>query len=59
MRTLGAALLSAVALAQTQAEIDAYPNYASQFAKHGITWETTKVKTDDGWTLTMWHITGD
>ena len=36
-----------------------YPNYASPFADYGLTWEPIKVKTEDGWTLTLFHITGD
>ena len=58
-RTVGAALISTVALAQTAAELEAYPDYAAEFGKSGITWETVKVKTDDGWNLTLFHITGD
>ena len=58
-RTVGAALISTMALAQTTAEIEAYPEYATEFAKSGVTWETVKVKTEDGWNLTLWHLTGN
>ena len=54
-----AAALAAVACAQTTAELESYPNYASPFANFNLTWESIKVKTDDGWTLTVFHITGD
>ena len=54
-----AAALAAVAFAQTTAEVEMYPDYASPFAQFNLTWETMKVKTEDGWTLTMFHITGD
>ena len=54
----GAALLLAGALAQTQEELDAYPDYAYQMDLISATWEAVKVKTDDGYTLTMFHITG-
>ena len=36
-----------------------YPDYAGPFAKFNLTWEPIKVKTEAGWTLTMFHITGD
>ena len=55
---IGAAALFASTQAQTQEEIDAYPEFATNFAKYGMTWETIKVHTDDGYTLTVWHITG-
>ena len=53
-----AAALFASTQAQTQEEIEAYPEFATNFAKWDITWETIPVHTDDGYTLTMWHITG-
>ena len=58
-KTLSAVLLATACSAQTQADIEAYPDYAEQFAIEGITWEPVKVKTEDGWTLTVFHITGD
>ena len=56
---MSAAVLAAVACAQTQEDIDMYPNYAEPFAKYNLTWEPIKIKTEAGWTLTMFHITGD
>jgi len=53
------ALLTVNVLAQTQAELDAYPDYAGEFAKHDMTWESIKVHTEDGYTLTMFHVTGN
>ena len=53
-----AAVLFSGALAQTQAEIDAYPEMATHFAAHGLTWESKKVKTENGYTMTVFHITG-
>ena len=53
------ALLFAGVLAQTQEEKDAYPDYTALFDKKGMTWEPIKIKTDDGYTLTMFHITGN
>ena len=38
-----AAALCHTTLAQTQEEIDAYPEYATNFAKWGMTWEPMKV----------------
>ena len=37
----------------------AYPDYTEPFAKYNLTWEPLKIKTEDGWTLTVFHITGD
>jgi len=31
---------------------------AAAFEKHGFTWEPVKVHTDDGYTLTAFHVTG-
>ena len=53
-----AAALCHTTFAQTQEEVEAYPEYATNFAKWGMTWESMKVQTDDGYTLTMFHITG-
>ena len=58
-RLYSVAVLGAVAMAQTQAEKDAYPEHAEKFEKWGVTWEPIKVKTEDGWTLTVMHPTGD
>ena len=44
--------------AQTAEERAAYPDYTVEFDKWGYTWETIKIKTKDGYTLTMFHITG-
>ena len=53
-----ASLLFASAYAQTQEEIEAYPEYAAGFGKFNMTWESIKLHTDDGYTLTMFHVTG-
>lgn len=52
------AMLAVSVAGQTQEEIDAYPDYAENFNKHGMTWEPIKVHTEDGYTLTMFHVTG-
>ena len=47
--------------AQSQEDIDNYPDYAEAFSHGphgGMTWEPIKIQTDDGYTLTMFHITG-
>ena len=54
-----AAVLAALTHAQTEADILSFPNYASDFDSWNVTWEAVKVKTEDGWTLTVFHITGD
>ena len=46
------------AKAQTQEEIEAYPDYAEKFANQKLTWESVKVHTDNGYTLTAFHVTG-
>ena len=51
-------MLSIGAKAQTQEEIEAYPNYAEKFANQKLTWESVKVHTDNGYTLTAFHVTG-
>ena len=53
-----AVLFASQAAAQSQEEIDDYPFMASQFAKHGITWESFKIKTENGYTTTAFHVTG-
>ena len=52
------ALLFTAAQAQTAAEIEAYPDYAETFEHLGMTWESVKVHTENGYTLTAFHITG-
>ena len=45
-------LLAIVTLAEE------YTRMAEVMAKYGYTWEAIKVPTDDGYTLTTFHITG-
>jgi len=59
LKSFVSALLGGVAMAQTAEERAAYPDYAEKFDKHGITWETMPVKTADGYTMTIFHLTGD
>ena len=44
--------------AQTDEEKAAYPEYTEAFARWGVTWESVKIKTDNGYTLTAFHWTG-
>ena len=55
---MATAMLMAGTQAQTQEEIDAYPEYAAGFANTNLTWESFKLKTEDGYTLTVFHVTG-
>ena len=55
---MATAMLMAGTQAQTQEEIDAYPEYAAGFANINLTWESFKIKTEDGFTLTVFHVTG-
>ena len=52
-------VLAAMASAQTEEDMLSYPDYAAPFDKYNLTWEPLKIKTDDGYTLTLFHITGD
>ena len=56
--TLGL-LCTSMAKAQSQEDKDTYPDYADAFARYNVTWEPIKVQTEDGYTLTMFHITGN
>ncbi len=53
-----AAFIELAVNAQTDAEKLAYPDYTVEFDKWGYTWEPIKLHTEDGYTLTMFHITG-
>ena len=37
---------------------DHYIVFSSVMQKHGYAWEAVKVHTDDGYTLTTFHVTG-
>jgi len=52
------ALLFTGAQAQSAQEITDYPEYAAGFSNLGLTWETAKVNTLDGYTMTVFHVTG-
>ena len=53
------AMLALDVHAQTDEEKAAYPEYTEAFALQGLTWESHKVHTEDGYTLTAFHVTGD
>ena len=55
---LAAALAVTAAATPTQAEIDAYPEWAAIMATEGYDWLSYTTKTSDGWTLTLFRITG-
>ena len=55
---LSAALAVTAAAAPSQAEIDAYPEWAATMDTEGYDWESHTTKTADGWTLTLFRITG-
>ena len=60
-KTIGfaAAVLCTSTLAQSQAERETYADFTTKADLWGLTWEPIKVKTEDGWTLTMFRLTGD
>jgi len=58
-KVISAAILGAVALAQTQEQREQYPTFTTMFDKYGVTWEPVMVKTEDGWNLNVLHPTGD
>lgn len=37
---------------------DNYTVFSCVMQRHGYAWEAVKVKTDDGYTLTTFHVTG-
>ena len=43
---------------QTQAELTTYPEFADVMSTWEYIWEAFEVVTDDGWTLTLFHVTG-
>lgn len=51
------ALLSAYSFAQTPEDKANYPDWSAACDSKGISWEPIKIKTEDGYTLTMFHIT--
>ena len=55
---LCAALAVTAAATPTQTEIDTYPEWAAIMTKEGYDWESHTTKTADGWTLTLFRITG-
>ena len=55
---LGAALAVTAAATPSQAEIDAYPEWAATMTTQGYDWESHTTKTADGWTLTLFRVTG-
>ena len=57
--TIFAAVLAVATQAQTDEDKLAYPDYAAAFAHQNLTWEPVKVHTENGYTLTAFHITGD
>ena len=44
--------------AQTAEQKQKYPQFDEALAKWGYDWEPHKVKTDDGWILTIFRVTG-
>ena len=55
---IGAALAATVAIAQTAEETAKYPGWAAVMTKEGYTWKPYTVETTDGWTLTLFRLTG-
>ena len=55
-KLFAASLLAIAALAQDGTE--EYTRMADVMANYGYTWEAIKVSTEDGYTLTTFHITG-
>ena len=44
--------------AQTEQQIREYPDFAEALANYDYQWEAFTVKSDDGWYLTLFHLTG-
>ena len=54
-RLISLALLASAALASKEE----YRRFADVMAKYGYTWEPVKVTTEDGFILTVFHVTGN
>ena len=59
MFTKGRLALSLAALTAYVTAADNYRVMEEVMAKYGFTWEPIKVKTDDGFILTTFHVTGN
>ena len=53
-----AALAAISVIAQTPDEKAKYPGWAAVMSKEGYTWKPYTVETADGWTLTLYRLTG-
>ena len=59
LKSFVSALLGSFAMAQTPEELAKYQPYREATERYGITWESMPVKTADGYTMTVFHLTGD
>ena len=58
LESLGANLEFAHAIPDAKFGFGEYWQFAAACKKHGYTFEPLQRKTEDGWTLTVFHITG-
>ena len=49
-------VIAAVVKAATEKEKENFPEFAKILDRYDYNWETHKVKTDDGWHLTLFRI---
>ena len=56
--TLGASIFSAGFSKMMDYFTENYVVFDSVMNLHGYAWEAHKVETEDGWTLTAFHVTG-
>lgn len=54
-----AALLCCGCLAATEADRANFPDWSQVMDDKGLTWEPHQVKTEDGWFLTIFRMTGE
>ena len=59
MRFGYAAYIATSLMVLAQAKKEHYKRFAKLMKQYGFTWEAVKVKTDDGYTLTTFHILGN
>ena len=56
--SLALSALASLALAQTDEQKYEYSQFTAAIGIYNYTWEPIDVHTDDGYTLTMFHVTG-
>ena len=56
--SLGHAALSVMKNAKNPMDIQNYSSFAMIMSHYRFTWEPVKIETEDGFTVTLFHVTG-